>query len=172
MSSKSTEFVSGKLYWAKVLGKPVFNKFKDANEWSFEFEPDKAGIAVLKKHGLIDRLKDKYEDRGKYISLRKTEFNNKGEPNTPIRIYAADDTEWDQTKLIGNGSTADIKLDIRDYGAGKKKGIYPVAIRVTDLVKYESSEFGRMDTGDRPAPGTKAPDFSKDFGLDDEIPIA
>lgn len=175
-TQKATEFLSGKLYWAKVLGEPRPNYSGDAREWTFEFEPDEDGLEKIKKHKLTDRLKDKYEDRGKYLTLKKSEFNKDGNPNPPIRIYDSGDNEWDRQTLIGNGSTADVKLDIRDYGVGKKKGVYPVAIRVTDLVPYQSSEFGGMDKGEDGVPPAKgkAPKkdtFKEDFGLDDELPI-
>jgi hypothetical protein len=168
-SAKATEFLTGKLYWAKVLGEPRPNFAKDGREWAFEFEPDEKGVQILKKHKLADRLKDKYEDRGKFLTLRKPEFNKDGNPNPPIRVYDSEDNEWDKTKLIGNGTRAHLKIDIRDYGVGKKKGIYPAAIRVVDLVQFESSEFGAMDVpdGDRPA----TDDFKKDFGLDDDLPF-
>ncbi len=178
--NKATVFLSGKVYWAKVIGAPRPNYGGDAREWTFEFEPDAEGLKVLKQHRLTDRLKDKYEDRGRFLVLRKSEFNKDGNPNSPIRLYDGDDNEWDKTKLIGNGSDADVKLDIRDYGPGKKKGVYPVAIRVTDLVAYQSSEFGGMDKDDTPKKGTSkskaASTFEEDFGLadddlDDEIPV-
>lgn len=177
MADKKTVFLTGKFYWAKVLGRPTFNKFKDANEWSLEFEPDEEGVKVLKQHKLTDRLKDKYEDRGAFLTLRKPEFNAKGEPNKPIRVYNGEDEEWNQDQLIGNGSGGDIKLDIRDYGAGKKKGVYPVAIRVTDLVAYQSSEFGAMDKNEdepkaaKPAAKKPAPDKDFDPEMDDDLPF-
>lgn len=174
--NKATVFVSGKLYWAKVLGEPRPNYGGDAREWTFELEPDEKGLALLKQHKLTDRLKDKYEDRGKFFVLRKTEFTKDGNPNQPIRIYDNENNEWDRTKLIGNGSDADVKLDIRDYGVGKKKGVYPVAIRVTNLVAYQSSEFGGMDKDDEASPtpkkSAKKDTFKEDFGLvDDEVPF-
>jgi hypothetical protein len=173
--------MSGKLYWAKVLGKPVYNKFNDENEWSFEFEPDKDGVKVLKQHGLTDRLKDKEGPDRKVLQLRKKEFTKDGKPNEPIRIYDGNDEAWDVTKLIGNGSSADVKVDIRDYGVGKKKGIYPAAIRVRDHIAYQSSEFGGMD-GDKPTtgkPSASKDTFKEDFGLnearadelDDDLPF-
>lgn len=173
VANKATEFLTGKVYWAKVLGTPRPNYGGDAREWTFEFEPDEEGLKVLKKHGLTDRLKNKHEGRGKYIVLRKSEFNKDGNPNPPIRIYDGNDVDWDASKLIGNGSSADVKLDIRDYGPGKKKGVYPVAIRVNELVAYQSSEFGGMDKGEVKI---KTDDFGKDFGLeadplDDENPL-
>lgn len=177
VAAKKTEFISGKFYWAKILGEPVPNYERSAREWTLEFEPDDAGVAVIKSHKLEDRLKSKYEDegRGKFLTLKKAEFNRDGNPNAPIRVYDAEDREWDRTKLIGNGSAGDIKLDIRDYGVGRKKGIYPVAIRVTELVPYQSSEFGGMDKQDAPVrKTTDKEEFNKDFGLDelnDEVPV-
>lgn len=144
-STATVEYFTGKVYWAKILGNPRLNFNKDGKEWAFEFEPDEDGLAILKKHKLLDRLKDKQEDRPKYLVLRKKELNAKGEPNPPIRIVDAEGKDWDPNKLLGNGTVVDLKLDIRDYGVGKKKGIYPVAIRVQELVAYESSEFGAME---------------------------
>lgn len=172
--NKATIFMSGKLFWAKVLGEPRPNYGGDAREWTFEFEPNDEGVKLLKQHKLTDRLKDKHEDRGKYLVLRKSEFNKDGNPNPPIRVYDGEDNEWDRSRLIGNGSDADVKLDIRDYGVGKKKGVYPVAIRVTGLIQYQSSEFGGMDR-DEGTPARKDT-FAKDFGIDeadlnDELPV-
>ena len=179
-TSKATVFLSGRLFWAKVLGNPVPNYGGDAREWVFEFEPDEAGIEVLKKHKLSDRLKEKDDpknpDKGRFLVLRQKEFRADGTPNNPIRIYDAEDNAWDATKLIGNASAADVKLDIRDYGVGKKKGIYPAAIRITDLVGYQSSEFGAMDKGDEvveeDAPKPKRGKQAIPAGvLDDDLPF-
>lgn len=179
--NKATVFISGKLHWAKVLGAPVMNYNKDGREWTFELEPNEAGLQTLIKQGLTDRIKGngynigtkgQHKERTPFIPLKKSELNKDGNPNPPIRIYDADDTEWDTTKLIGNASGGDVKLDIRDYGPGKKKGVYPVAIRVTDLIEYQSSEFGGMDAdAGKPAKAKKADDFNKDFGLDDDMPL-
>lgn len=174
--SKSVEFLSGKVYWCKVLGNPRPNYGGDALEWTFEFEPDEAGVAILKKHGLTNRLKNKYEDRGPFLTLRKSELSRDGNPNTPIRVYNEDNEAWDENTLIGNGSSADVKLDIRDYGPGKFAGIYPVAIRVTELVPYVSSEFGAMDAENdeekadtKPARKSAKQKVMED--LDDDIPF-
>lgn len=181
-NNKATLFLSGKIYWAKVTGDPVPNYGGDAREWTFEFEPDAEGLKQLKAHKLTDRLKDKENPDRKVLVLKQSEFRKDGKPNKHIRIYDVDDEEWNMETLIGNGSDADAKLDVRDYGVGKKKGVYPAAIRVTELVKYQSSEFGGMDKGGKPAAKKdKAPpkdDFKKDFGLaeddedlDDEVPF-
>lgn len=162
MTSKTVEFISGKLNWAKVIGEPRMNYDQTGREWAFELEPDEAGIAILAKHGLTDRIKGKgyniggkgqFADRVPFIALKKPEFTKDGQPNKPIRLYDAEDKEWDQNKLIGNLSSADVKLDIRNYGPGKKSGIYPAAIRVTNLVPYENvGEFGAMGGLDKDEP--------------------
>ncbi len=191
-STKVIAFISGKLNWAKVLGAPVTNYNKDGREWTFELEPNEAGIQTILKNGLEDRIKGKgyfkgqkgqYAEREPFIILKRTEFDKEGEANKPIRVYDADDKAWDPmlddkgnvTNLIGNGSAADVKVDIRDYGVGKKKGFYPAAIRVTDHVEYEGGgEFGGMAEDDAPAPAKgkgKKDAVNKDFGLDDEIPF-
>ena len=170
MASKKVVFVRGKLYWAKIIGDPRPNYGGDAREWTFEFEPDEEGLATFKENKITDRLKDKYEDRGKYITLRKPEFNKEGEPNRPIRVLKQDGTtEWG-TDLLGNGTVADVKLDIRDYGPGKKLGIYPVAIRIVDHVEYASNEFAPLEEVAPKAGKAKAKDtFKEDFGLDDDV---
>ncbi len=182
--SKTTVFVSGTVYWAKIVGDRALhpNYEGDAREWSYEFEPD--DTSFLKEAGLLDRLKEPRGDnpgnRGAYLVLKKPEFNAEGKKNDPFRIYNGDDTPWDETKLIGNGSKVDVKLDIRDWGRGKKKSIYTTAIRVTDLVPYESNEFAGMNKDDvkkapskRAAPASKAKPQSAelDADLDDDIPF-
>lgn len=185
VNNKATVFLSGKIFWAKVLGEPVLNYNKDAREWTFELEPDEKGLQSLIKNGLADRIKGKgynigtkgqHKERNPFIQLKKSELNKDGKPNTPLRIYDEDDTDWDKDTLIGNESRVDVKLDIRDYGVGKKKGVYPVAIRITDHVEYQSSEFGGMDAKEDSEPPfkktkTKKDTFKEDFGLDDEIPL-
>ena len=56
--------------------------------------------------------------------------------------------------------------------------MYPVAVRVKELVAYQSSEFGAMDSDDfepeAPAKGKKAAKkdtFREDFDLDDDLPL-
>ena len=178
MPTKSTKvFARGKVYWAKIVGDQALKQNYDGTgrEWSFEFEPEDPSF--LKEHRLLDRLKDplgyanRLEDRGErekaekareaaegrgdYLVLKKPEFTRDGQKNDPFRIYDENNEPWDD-RLIGNGSVVDVKLDIRDWGVGKKKSIYCTAIRVRDLVPYEVDEFAGMDNEyDAPAPKTR-----------------
>lgn len=168
LSSKTVEYLHGKLFWAKVLPDQLTDNYaKDGKEWTVEFEPDAEGVEVIKKHKLADRLKNKHEGRGAYLTLKVKQFRADGEANRPIKIVEADSTTpWDDRR-IGNGTEADVKLDIRDYGKGKFPGIYLQAIRVLDLVPYEGGAGFAPLAEDDPRLNRNA-EFRKDFGLDDE----
>lgn len=179
MAGKSEKvFVSGYVMWAKIVGERalVSNYEGDGREWSVDLYPD--DISFLKEHKLLDRLKTDNEGND-FIKLKKAEFNKDGDPNEPFRIYNSNDEPWDD-QLIGNGSKVDAKLDIRDWGVGKKKSIYLTALRVTDHVPYTTNEFAGMDKGKvKPAPETKAKAKTErknvvehlDADLDDEVPF-
>ena len=158
MTEFTTEFMSGELYWAKVF-RPVDNYEKTGKEWTFNFIPDEAGIEVLKKHRLLDRLKEPNDSvPGEYLVLRKPELDKDGNKNKPITVKTSDNEDWDTDEdgLIGNGSKGDLRLTVADFGRGKKKAIWTNAIRVTDHVPHEGGTqardpFAEMDEG-KPEP--------------------
>jgi len=178
-SNKTVAFIRGKLYWPKVFGEPRPNYAGDGREWTFEIEPDEEGLATCKKLGITGKLKDKYEDRGKYLTLKRRELTKSGEKNSHIRVIGPDNNEWGD-KLLGNETIADVKIDVRSYDKGMK-GVYPIAIRVVDHVEYKSNEFPPMTKDDEYYKAPDKDDFKKDFGieesdadnedLDDEVPF-
>ena len=196
MAKSTTVFAKGTIYWAKVIGDQALvpNFDKNGKEWTIEFEPDDPSF--LKEHGLLDRLKDPlaYADkleregnsekaaaqrefsagRGDYLVIRKPELTKDGKKNDPFRIYDQDSMPWEDA-LIGNGSKADFKLKITDWGPGKKKSIYATAIRITDHVEYESDEFAAMDreegSGGKAATSKPKAKASKSDNFDDDVPF-
>ena len=148
-AKRTTVFGTGRIYWPKIVGERALhdNYDGDGRQWAYELAPDDPSF--LKEHKLLDRLKDKSDpknpDKGEFLYMKKPEFTRDGEKNEPIRIYTEDNEPWPENKMIGNGTKVDFKLSIVDYGKGKKSGIYTTALRVTDLVPYESNEFGAMD---------------------------
>lgn len=172
MPDFATEFVKGYVFWAKIVGKPVLNYEKDGREWTVDFVPDTTDF--LKKHGLLDRLKEAKEPiSGDFLRLKKPELDSKGEANDPIIIEDKDGKPWDGS-LIGNGSRVAVKLTIADWGRGKKKSIWVKAIRVLDHVEFHKDEFAGMDDEDTPKAKTKAkakPLAELDEDLDDEVPF-
>lgn len=191
MATKSTVFATGRIFWAKILPHQLTQNYdQDGREWTVEFEPD--DVSFLKEHKLLDRLKDMSEKakklralgeddkadkveknlvgrKGLYLLLRKPELMKDGDANTPIRIVDSEGEPWDGGEL-GNGTVVDAKLDIRDWGVGKKKSIYITALRVQDHVPYEKDDFGAMDkaAGKPPKAKEKAPPKKALSELDDE----
>jgi hypothetical protein len=124
---------------------------------------------------VADRLRDRrgkkgYEDREPFIILRRNEFKVDGSRNEKIRVVDAANSEWNSHSKIGNGTTADVKVQIVDWGPRKKSGIYPLAVRVLDLVSYVQNEFPELPEDDPHVKAAKAKDaeFRRDFGIADD----
>ena len=175
MTERTTVFVKGRVYWAKIIGEPRTNYEGDGREWSYDFVPD--DVTFLKDARLLDRLKEAKDPiPGDYLRLKKPELDKDGKKNEPIRIYNEDNEAWDD-RLLGNGTSVVAKLSIVDWGKGKKKSIYTQALRVEDLVSYVSNEFGAYDgprSDDKPkkagtSKAKKAPSQELDE-LDDDVP--
>ena len=187
MANKTqTVTLRGKVMYAKVLGDPVPNFNKDGREWKLDFIPNdqKSAKADLKGLGVADRLriKDGYADNQPYMSFKQSEFKANGDPNARIEVKDILGKDWEQDKLIGNGSVVDMRFVVIDYGPGKKPGCYPRSLRVLDLVPYEKQEFTPIDETDEyylkaqeVANAVSHDTFKEDFGLeddlDDELPV-
>ena len=178
-NKRTTLYLHGKIYWAKIFGAPRPNYDGDAREWTFEFEPDEDSMEQLREHGVGDRVKDKshkkgYEGRKPSMTLKRNEFKFDGEKNEHIRVVDADNAPWPDNVLIGNGSDVDVKVNVVDYGPRKKSGVYPQAIRVLELEEFEREEFAPLPQDDerrqRAASKRKAEhdEFKKDFGIEDD----
>lgn len=146
MADREIAVIRGKLYWAKVIGDPVPNYNKDGYEWTFDVALDEAGVKQAKSIKALN-IKDKDDERGKFLTFKQKEVRASGDKNDPIRIVDANGNRWGDEKL-GNGTVADVKFEVRDYGKGKYPGIYPRAIRVLEHVKYESEEFAPLSEDD------------------------
>lgn len=168
-------YLRGKLHWAKILGNPQPNYLKDANEWTMDLSLDKDGVAQVKKLQLGGRVKDKKDDRGQFISFKQRELRKDGSPAKPITVIDSSGKPWDQSEKIGNGTVADVKFEVVDYGMGPDKmGVYPRAVRILDHVPYEGSDFGAISSDDEyfktPSKSEVSDEqFGNDFGhLEDD----
>lgn len=180
--------VRARLDWAKVLGEPRFNRFSEEREWSVDATPLRSeDKALLKRLGVDKKLKEPREGderKEKFLSFRQKEFRidkKTGEKKRqPIKIVDVAGKAWPENgSLIGNGTIADVKFNVRDYGIGKQKGVYIQAIRVLDLVPYEAQEFAPLTEDDEYfASAAEDESWEKDTeeeaqseDLDDEIPF-
>jgi hypothetical protein len=189
MATSTNHVIRGRLDWAKVIGAPRMNTYSGEKEWSVDVTPDKKGRLELKRIGAEDRLKTPKEKDSRtesFIAFRQRELRPEGadgkrEKNDPIKIIDSQGRPWGNS-LIGNGTIADIKFTKKDYGPGKKAGFYIQAIRVLDLVEFESQDFAPLDEDDAyfasaeddvaESPDTKAVDKSPSLDdLEDDIPF-
>ena len=149
MSTKSSiHYIRGKGYWMKVLGDPVDNYAKDGKEWVFDLTPDADGMKLLKKLGLSDRIKNKDDERGDFITFKQRAVKLSGEPNRPINVVDAEGKAWPSHEKLGNGTDVDVKFNIRPY-PGKRDGLYPQAIRVLEAVEYTPQDFAPLNEEDK-----------------------
>lgn len=179
--SKDIHYVRGVANWAKVIGEPRKNNFDDYREWTVDVSLDKEGLALFKKLGVSDRLRDPKDgdNRGKFYTFKQKEFRADGTANDPIKIFGVgpggDPTPWPEGKLIGNGSTLNVKFKFQPAEGKKKAGVYIRAIQVLDLIKYESQEFSTLSDDDKFFAAADDSETAEDFGLvdadlDDDIP--
>ena len=141
----------GKLSFAKLLGNPVPNYNKDGNEWKTDFQISKDSIKELKAYGVGDRVKtkDNYLDGQPFLSFKHPALKKDGEANDPIPVVDIRGAPWNDKELLGNGTDADIKFVIVDFGPGKKKGVYLRSVRILKLVPYAGGGgFDAVDEDD------------------------
>ena len=126
------------------------NKFTGDKEWSIDVTPDADGLKLLKKLGVADRLREPKEGDERtegFMSFRHKELKKDGSPADPLRVVNANNDKWGND-LIGNGTVVDAKFVCKDYGVGKKKGVYLRAIRVLEHVPYVAQDFAPLETDD------------------------
>lgn len=137
-------FMKGKGFWVKVLGKPHKGYDENKNEWSFDFTPDAESLVTAKKQGILPKLRDKGDERGKFFTFRRGEFKGDGvTANQPIEVVDHHGQPWNPKTLIGNGSTLNVKYNVYEGRKGNKPIV--LAIQVWDLVPYERKPGGPND---------------------------
>lgn len=191
-----TIVIRGVLDYAKVLGKPRkhtgLKKYDKGPYWSVDVTPDDRSMELLDTFDLTDKLRPKKKKdaekiaadknrvgQGKFLSFRHLLNRADGGENEPLRIVDARGNRWG-SDLIGNGTVADVKARVVDYGEGSEKGLYIQAIRVLDHVPYESEDFEPLPEDDEYAPQNALPEheggpdgdqFEDKDDLDDDVPF-
>lgn len=152
--------IRGKLSYAKILGTPVVNYNKDGREWKLDLElTSDAAVKELKGYGVDIKQRENYLDGAPYITLKQAEKKADGSDNRPPRVVEIDGkTQWDETKLIGNETVADVKIAIMDNGPGKRQSKYIRGVRILEHVPYESTEFAPLSEDDEYFAGGSTPE--------------
>jgi len=133
--------LSGTAMWAHVQAPNQFGKYSIdvvISEDDYE-ELSGAGVSGLK------------ETEDGYIAQIRTNATMKdGSPAKKPPVVDAEGMPINE--LVGNGSKVKVKYNIGDWKFGKKKGksMYLNAVKVIDLVRYESGDDGWGDDDSNP----------------------
>lgn len=137
-----TILVQGKAYYARIVGAPHPNKFKEGiNQWSFDLSIDEEEADKLLKAGMKKSyLRNKDDERGTFISFSRDDVRTDKTPGKPYHIVDAQNREWDQNTLIGNGSVLNVAVSLNERTFRGDKFLKPgaVACQVWELCKYEN----------------------------------
>lgn len=144
----------GKAYWAKIVGNPVPGYDKTQKEWSFDLALATATIdgvdaaKALRKAGLGRYIKNKEDDRGDFVHLKRKAMKRDPQdatklvPAEPIRIVDHRGEPW-QKRLIGNGSTLNVSVAVNENpGNNGKTQLFmsPMSVQVWEHVPYKPKD--------------------------------
>lgn len=154
------------LYWAKLNPEKPVAPF-GTEQWELTVQADKKREKELSMFG---KVKDGFDKGTVAVSLKKKALKKDGSPAAPVRVVDNMKQPLDP-KVIGNGSTGNVMLMLKDYqikapnGKVTKEGTTTalIAVQVTNLVKYESKSSNFVDF-DEEGSGIEATD-------DTEVPF-
>ena len=160
--------VSGKAYWAKL--DKAQNPFDQAKpRWSIDVSLNAEGIKFMKGHGVP--IKDKEDDRGKFVTMYKDQFLNNGSELPKPRLMDSQKNDISGT-LVGNGSLVKVSFTPREWKMNNRKGVRAVLkdVQVLDLVEYSPPDEFDVEEGYVSDTPSEASDTTKN-DLDDDIPF-
>lgn len=191
MANKAVEFtIRGSIDWCKLLGaaRPYTGdpRYDKGPSWSVEINPDEKSRALLKQHGLTDKLKkDKTTRRDgsptknprSYDFIRLTVLENRadGEKNKAPEVIDASGAPWNKDTEMGNGTIADILVRYVNYGT--TQGLYYKKMRVLKHVPYEGgSDFEPLSEDDEffgggAGPVTEQANPADNVDYEDDVPF-
>jgi hypothetical protein len=141
--------INGTAYWASVTTPNT--TFNEDGEWKIDVgNLSESTIANLVADGLEDRIKNKDDERGDYITLKRQVKNRRtGQANSAPDVMDAQKKPILNT-LVGNGSIVNVLYRPYDWTYQKRKGRSASleAVQVLDLVPYGGSASDAFDVVD------------------------
>lgn len=151
MATKIVKY-TGTVKWAKLFPTNVNKGFDDDDrgpfvsiDFSFD-DPD--DVKAFKSEKTKKEFKDDEENGRSYVNFRRYVENLKY-PNLGgfPKVADKDNNRWPESVMIGNGSKATIWVQIYETKTGRK-GTRLEAVRIEDLVPYESGSEKDMSPND------------------------
>lgn len=190
-----TKIIQAKAHWCKLLGKARPSYDGKKNEWTVDIELDRDGLKALQEFG-IDRF---YVKKGKpnkdgtpnattgkpMLKLTRNALRSDGSAANPVVLRDEHGDPWDSSKLIGNGTTVNIKImkfDVKLPNQPTRVKPYLLEMQIWDLVPYEGTggDGGFPTKGEKKTTNESDWDFNAadtktnhqhDVDFDDEIPF-
>ena len=137
--------ISGKAYWAKL--DQAQNPFDAAKpRWSIDVSLNADGVKTMKGHGVP--IKDKEDDRGKFVTMYKDQFLNNGAELPKPRLLDSQKNDISGT-LLGNGSLVKVSFTPREWKMNSRTGVRAVLkdVQVLDLVSYSPPDEFDVEEG-------------------------
>lgn len=159
--------IQGKSYWTKILGHPVVNKFDDTKkQWSFDLAIDQETKTKLLDAGMRkSKVRNKNDERGDFISFVRDATRKDGSPGKPFEVVDHRGEPWNPKRMIGNGSTLNVVVQLNERSYKGDKFLVPGAIKIQ---VWDLKEFTPAGNNDFPVDESRA---SLDL-LEDETPAS
>lgn len=129
-----------KTEYFRLIGKPHPNYNEDGNEWSSNFILDKTHLKQLKEAGCGRAYIKKNADGEQYFQFTKRAELSNGDPAKAPAVNDRFRKAWPESKLVGNGSVADIVVTFNEMTRGPNKGqLKPFVLEtaIKDHIPYE-----------------------------------
>lgn len=142
--------ITGKVYWAKIIGQPVQAYNENEKEWTIDVALDDNALDTIKSLGLGWKVKNKGDERGDYYIFQRRELKKKDNtPNQPISVVDAQGKPWDGG-LIGNGSLVQVEFNTFLVPAYKKLAAHQkdaiLSVTVLEHVPYVKPDKSEGNT--------------------------
>jgi len=135
-------YLSGKCHYASVVEPNT--TFEPT--WQIDIALDKESKKLVEAAGLS--IKNKGDDRGEYVTLKRKVLRKDGSRRRAPSVKDSQNNPWD-SKLIGNGSTVNVKALPFDWSYAGKTGRSAdlTAVQVVDLIEYNTDDFDVVEDG-------------------------
>jgi len=135
-------YLSGKCHYASVVEPNT--TFEPT--WQIDIALDKESKKLVEAAGLS--IKNKGDDRGDYVTLKRKVLRKDGSRRRAPSVKDSQNNPWD-SKLIGNGSTVNVKALPFDWSYAGKTGRSAdlTAVQVVDLIEYNTDDFDVVEDG-------------------------
>ena len=145
-----TTLVQGKARWCKVLGAAPPGYDNGPNEWTFDLVLDDKGVKDFLSSG-ADKfyLREDKTTGESFVKFSRKAVKQDGTEAKPIRVIDHRNDEWNQSELIGNGSTVNVQFTLNEVKSKGQKRMKPsiLAMQVWDHQKYKpKSSFPVKET--------------------------